>query len=81
MDSVNKKLKAAAHATFAIAVGYVDGDGNDPLLGPGNTPVVHEGTAIAINSHHLLSCAPVFDLDLSRYPHQQPQALRYKYFS
>jgi hypothetical protein len=77
--SLPKPHRTVAECMFAISVGYVD-ESLPPaeIAAPPADLTPSQATAIAIDDHHLLTCAHVFDYDtaLRKYPSDK---LKYKY--
>ena len=74
-------MQAAALCTFALSVGFHDAQNRvAQIQGTNRALPLFCGTAIAIDPHHLLTAAHMFELDLSRYS-VNPVDLHYQYTS
>jgi hypothetical protein len=74
-------MQTAALCTFALSVGFRDAQNRAAQIPGTNTLLpIFSGTAVAIDPHHLLTAAHMFELDLSRF-NVNPVDLHYQYTS
>src|SRR5947207_14644175 len=75
--STPKYIQTAAMCTFAVSVGF--SLGNDIYTFPGGTEIfVMEGTGVAIDDHHILSSAHIFEWPVDQLG-PAPKGLKYRY--
>ena len=75
-DSVSKSVSIVALATFAISIGFIDPDQPSFAIGQDDYAPFH-GTAAAIDDHHLLTCAHLFEYDTA-VRKADPSRLKYR---
>jgi hypothetical protein len=76
--SIPRNFKAAALSTFALSVGYHNRETRAVFTDTDDLLPVFEGTAVAIDPHHLLTTAHILELDLLQYS-TKLDGLKYQY--